>query len=438
MTTTAPGETGPEQGVRAEVGTIGAVEGLRGVAVLWVIAFHYFILRRDRADDPFIALVQSARPLELVIGNGYLGVDLFFLITGFLLTLPWFRHAALGLPAPSATAFYWRRVRRIVPAYYVQLAGLFLVMMPAVFGAGFWRDNADYVAANVIAHFTFLHYTTPITSASMSLNGALWTLALEFQYYLLLPLLAPFFVRFPWRAAAAMLLVAAAWRWLAAHDLEALVRWEMARGAKWQVPEAAIRHLLATQLPGYLAHFAIGILVGRAWLAGRGRAVTARSEAAWALAALAGLGALYASLLGLGGTLGAVAWLLVPGSMGLAMLALVHGAPRTGSFLLGNPALVFTGRVSYSAYLYHLPVLLVWNFTFREVGAWGFPLYLAFVLSIAWLSFRLVEQPFMKRWKRTPWLTSAAPGASEARPMSSTTTANGDAPSTTTASSSNS
>jgi len=96
----------PEQGVRAELGHIRSIEGLRGVAVLWVIVFHYVILRNGKFDDPWLALVDRVRPLQVIVGNGYLGVDLFFLITGFLLTLPWFHHAAEGRAAPSALDFY--------------------------------------------------------------------------------------------------------------------------------------------------------------------------------------------------------------------------------------------------------------------------------------------------------------------------------------------
>jgi peptidoglycan/LPS O-acetylase OafA/YrhL len=96
--------------------------------VAWVIAFHVYALRRT-VGDPWVASMASS-PLEPVVGAGYLGVDLFFLISGFLLALPWFLHAGEGRAAPSARAFYARRVRRIVPAYYVQLVFLFAVVLP--------------------------------------------------------------------------------------------------------------------------------------------------------------------------------------------------------------------------------------------------------------------------------------------------------------------
>ncbi len=141
------------ESVRAEVGDIPAIEGLRGVAVLWVMVFHYFVLRDGRFDDAFIAAVKSWAPLEAFVRNGYLGVDLFFLITGFLLTLPWFRHADAGLPAPDWRSFYARRARRILPAYYVQLVFLFFVVLPLIYPR-IWIESTPFVVGNLGAHFT--------------------------------------------------------------------------------------------------------------------------------------------------------------------------------------------------------------------------------------------------------------------------------------------
>ena len=108
------------ESVRSEIGNIRAIEGLRGVAVLWVVVFHYVVVRSEHFRDPFIDWIDASYPPQVVVRYGFLGVDLFFLIPGFLLVLPWFKHAAEGRDRPSARTFYWRRVRRIVPAYYVQ------------------------------------------------------------------------------------------------------------------------------------------------------------------------------------------------------------------------------------------------------------------------------------------------------------------------------
>ena len=382
----------PAEGVRAEVGFIAPVEGLRGVAVLLVMLFHYAVVLDARFADPWVALADATPFARVVMRNGMIGVDLFFLISGFLLVLPWLRHADGERAAPSARDFYRRRARRILPAYYVQLLVLFFVVVPLVRGLEFWRYNPTYMFQNLSAHVFLVHYFSPVTSASVSVNGALWSLSLEAQYYLLLPLLAPVFARAPWRTAGVLFVCALGWRWLALHRLDALVEWMRSIDPRW-LHEANVRHLLYTQLPAYLGHFAAGMLAGRAWLRWHGRAPAALASAGWlALAALAG-----ALLWGLhapeGWILGEFTWALALAALAAIFVALVaRGLPAAGP-LLANRPLAFVGRVSYSAYLYHLPVLLLWNAYAPGNGAgWlGLPLYLAAVLAIAWISYRYVE-----------------------------------------------
>ncbi|MCW5777843.1 MAG: acyltransferase family protein, partial [Phycisphaeraceae bacterium] len=84
----APSPAAPAvESVRAEVGDVPAIEGMRGIAVLWVMVFHYVVVRDGKFDDAFVAFLKDWPALDAFARNGYLGVDLFFLITGFLLTL---------------------------------------------------------------------------------------------------------------------------------------------------------------------------------------------------------------------------------------------------------------------------------------------------------------------------------------------------------------
>ena len=389
----------PEESVRAEVGHLDAIEALRAVALLWVVSFHYAVVRSRESADPWNAWIDATRPLEVVVRNGALGVDLFFLITGFLLVLPWARHAMEGRPAPRARDFYVRRIRRIVPAYYVQLAALFFVLLPLLHGIGFVRSEAPYVGFNALAHGLFLHYTTPITSGSLELNGALWTLTLEAEFYLLLPLLAPLFVRAPWVTGLALLALAALWRRLAATDLAPLVALEMALGSTWSVPESAVRHLLLTQLPGYLGHFAAGMAIALVWLRRRAAVVTDRASFLW-IAALVAAAAVWYWAYGLAGgaKVGAEGlWLVTLACFALVMLALVRGG-RFPAALVATAPLLFLGRISYSAYLYHVPLLLLWNrFHILDGSAFSLPAYLATLIALAAPSYHFVERPFMRR-----------------------------------------
>ena len=383
------------EGVRDEVGFIAPIEGLRGVAVLLVMLFHYAVVLDPRFADPWIALADAVPFLKVVVRNGMIGVDLFFLITGFLLVLPWLRHAEQGAPPPSAREFYRRRVHRILPAYYVQLLLLFFVFVPLVRGLEFWRYNPTYMLENLSAHIFLAHYFSPVTSASVSVNGALWSLSLEAQYYLLLPLLAPLFARAPWRTAAAMLAVAIGWRWAALHHFDAWVESMRVIDPRWDITEAKARHLAYTQLPGYMGHFAAGMLAGRAWLAWRGVVPARSAEGTWLAAAAIAFAVLWTIHAPEGWFLGEFTWLLALAALATMMLALVSRGVRAAQPILANRPLAFVGRVSYSAYLYHLPLLLLLNVYGPQVsGAWLIlPLYLAAVLAVAWLSYRYVELP---------------------------------------------
>jgi peptidoglycan/LPS O-acetylase OafA/YrhL len=243
-----------ETGVRAEVSYI--TRPSRGCAAWRCSGFSpstTWSCAQGFVDDPWIRLVGSLETSGIIVRNGYLGVDLFFLITGFLLTLPWFRHASQGLPPPATREFYRAAgyVDRILPAYYVQLIFLFLVCLPLLRAMTFWKTDLAFYLVNFAAHVTMLFYTTPVTSASLSLNGALWTLALETQYYLLRPLLAPLFVRAPRITAGVMFALAIAWHWAALHDLKpwSTSRWRSALRPLLLRPRLP---LLTTQIPRLL------------------------------------------------------------------------------------------------------------------------------------------------------------------------------------------
>ena len=379
-------------GVRAEIGFIAPLDGMRAVAVSWVVLFHYAVVREKA--DPWVAALAEARWLEAVVRNGYLGVDLFFLISGFLLTLPWLVRAHDGRPAPGVREFYLRRVRRIVPAYYVHLVLLFALFVPVVRGWSYLRQDAYVVAWNALAHAGFLHTTTPLTSGSLAVNGALWTLAVEAHYYVLVPLLAAAFVRTPMTAAVLAFIAAALWQHGARHGFEPLVAAQLRLGSHWSWSEATVRHLLLTQMPAYLGHFAFGTVLGRAWLAWR-RSPPPFGGGLLAAMSIAGAAALLQVLVSGRPVWGEQTWILTTLALGALLFSAAAASGPFARHVLGRGPMAFVGRVSYSAYLYHLPLLLVWTKYVPVPGALSLPLYLALVLFVAWVSWRFVEQRFL-------------------------------------------
>src|SRR3954469_4822380 len=125
-------------------GRIEGIEALRALAIAWVVLFHWLVARDPGAGDPWVAAPSSWAPTNALLRNGYLGVDLFFLISGFLLVLPWARAAAGAGPKPAVRDFYARRIRRIVPAYYAQLLLLFAFFAPVVLGTAWLLDRPGF------------------------------------------------------------------------------------------------------------------------------------------------------------------------------------------------------------------------------------------------------------------------------------------------------
>ena len=118
---------------------------------------------------------------------GYMFVDLMLLLSGFLLYLPW----ANGSP-PSTRDYLHRRARRILPGYWLAIT---VMLVFAVTAPDF--DRPGLLAKDVGVHLAFIHNLFRFSYTQTRLNAVLWTLAVEVQFYLLLPALAPVFRRHP-------------------------------------------------------------------------------------------------------------------------------------------------------------------------------------------------------------------------------------------------
>lgn len=353
------------------------VDALRGFAALTVLVYH-FIAHWEWDGFP------ASGPLAWFRG-GWMAVDLFFVVSGFVIGLSAFsRFAQDGTQFRGA--FLRSRVVRLLPLHVVTLLAWVLLVEPAQWRQpGFWPDLA--------AHLALLHNLSPAWHGSI--NGPNWSLAAEMQFYLLVALAAPWLARVrPWRLLVLAVAVAWAWRW-AAHAL--------------LIPGPLDRAYMAqTQLPGMLDEFALGLLLARFVRAPAGQAFLARMAAdarlRWGLLALAGLG--WSALLALslrydywdvaamavGFRTGLAAW------TGLVLLVLCGWPMRAAAhWLLRMP--LFLGRVSYGIYLWHLPVLFV-------LGRYGLaplqalPVAIGATVGLAALSWHLVEQPALRRWSR--------------------------------------
>ena len=294
-----------------------ALDGLRALAALSVVCHH--------AGAPFA-------------GGGYVGVDLFFVLSGYLITQSLAER-------PGLFSFYIRRARRLIPALAFMLASYVVAMR-------YLAPHREALIEAAIAFFYLSDYTFTLWSTPSGLVHT-WSLAVEEHFYLLWPLI---FLRF--RPSVRILLVAYVFSTV----------WRM--GWPWELAY----YRFDTRLSGLI----LGCVL----------AATPR----WNLPAWPGIAFLAALCVMLpSGTRVA----LGPGIMVAeiaAAVAIMGNPPRWVSF----PTLTYLGRISYGIYLWHFPI----SFLVRPFG-WPIALMLTTILSIAAaaFSYHFVEVFFRNKVK---------------------------------------
>lgn len=219
---------------RSEKLEIGVLYGFRALMVLFVMNFH---LWQQSWITQSVTLFGKSIGFDFWTRSSYLFVDGMILLSGFLLYLPYAREKLEGTPVPSVRRFYFNRVVRILPSYlFAVLAALFFIAIPQHL-----YHSTQAMAKDVVSHFTFTFLFWPATYVSTPLNVALWTIAVEMQFYLLFPFLARWMKKSPSLTAGVMML--AAW----------VYRFCVARFAK-------DTNILINQMPAFLDVYAIGML----------------------------------------------------------------------------------------------------------------------------------------------------------------------------------
>lgn len=339
------------------------IDGLRALAVVPVILFH--------ARLPFFR-------------GGFVGVDVFLVISGYLITSILYREMTSN--AFSLLNFYERRVRRIIPAVYAMMAvtfvGAFCLFLPKDL-----RDTGQGVLATVTFLSNVLFYAKTNYFGETALSQPLlhtWSLAVEEQFYIIFPLLLWSLVRKAEKRTfailAALFAVSLAASAMIATDYPAenfylpMTRaWELGLGSLLAI--ALERKLIAPRSSEILAALGLALIIASFVL------VDERSTFPGLLA--------------------------VPVCLGTALLIYSGaGSRRTEihSILAWKP-IVFVGLISYSLYLWHWPAIVFANYyLLRPLSGLELALLLASIFLISALSWRFVEQPI----RRGVWLHSRA------------------------------
>jgi peptidoglycan/LPS O-acetylase OafA/YrhL len=359
--------------------------GVRGLAACWVWLFHAWLVAGSRP----VRLDALGLDITPFFSGGWIGVDLFFVLSGFVLSWP---YVGVQPPRFEFKQFFRRRILRVVPAYYAQ----FLILI-AFAATGILWDLPSIGSA--VAHLLFIHNLDSLWSSAV--NEVWWTLPVEWQFYLVFPVLLLALSRFGGlRVLPVIVLIILSWRvgamhWLGAYDATASISKKV-----W----------LLEQLPGRIDQFFLGMVSAH---------ITARyapqfeqpGRERWSL------------LLVIVGAVSTVAllyvlvshveaywqghWLLYIWHLwaGLALALLISGLALGGRFvrfLFGNRMMLWLGEISYSLYLWHWIVLGILIHAGLFIGVPSEVLLRVVIaysllpaLAVSWFSCWMVERPFL-------------------------------------------
>jgi len=339
------------------------IDGLRAIAVLSVVVHHAF---------------PDALP------GGFVGVDIFFVISGYLITT--LVRDALDEGRFSLADFYARRARRILPAL--------LVVMGAALVAGWFVQTAlQYsmlgktaaAAAMFVANFSLwqdANYFAWTSRSAVLLH--LWSLSVEEQFYIFWPLILAALAAFPRLVVPATLAIVGASFF---YGLEA-AQVDQSRAFYW--------------LPSRLWELGVGGVL--ALLRLRSDSISAPLSFA---ASLLGLCIILVSLFALNGSM------LFPGFVALAPTAgaalVIAAGPHNwiARRVLGNPIAIFFGIISYPLYLWHWPLLSLAHAMDRADPWIVRAALVAASVPLAWATYRFVEIPVRLRRRISPQALAA-------------------------------
>lgn len=276
-----------------------ALDGLRAVAVLLVLTFHARVVGAD---------------------GGFLGVDVFFVLSGYLITrILAEQHSATGTIAVGS--FYVRRLRRLYPALLLFL-GIYLIVAPLAFPNRQGHARDALVAATYLSDYGFAFWKIPLVI------GHTWSLSVEEHFYLIWPVVLIGIFRLPrryWIATVlGLALIATIWRWHMALYVD-----------PWQQPYYRFDTRLSGILLGAAAGLAKLTLPRWAPYLGATLLVAAMSQAVFKDPA---------ALMG---------WMTMAEVGALLMVLGAQSLPG-----LSWSPMVWVGRLSYGIYLWHYPIMI--------------------------------------------------------------------------------
>ncbi|MEI6409491.1 MAG: acyltransferase family protein [Bacteroidota bacterium] len=347
------------------------IDGLRFIAILPVVLQH-LLERFYRATDAIKPDVLTDDSLAYFISRGTVGVFLFFAISGFVLALPFARHAVQGTPRIPLKQYFLRRLTRIEPPYLFWMTIFALVLLV----------KGDYLLPDLFKHWlASITYTHNLIFKDYTrINPVAWSLEVEIQFYLIAPLLAFLYFRIQHKMTRRIGLL------LGLVGVIAL-----------QTGFGLMPFQVRTSLAGQIQHFMIGFLLVDFYLTDWKDGVT--KSMIWDLLALGAFVTMCYTWSGV---------FSLNLLFTLALLTLFIAAFRSVYFraLISQPWIAITGGMCYTIYLTHLPLLqaltpLTSTFAVGHNFWMNYLIQLAILLPIVWgtsaMFYLAIEKPFMQR-----------------------------------------
>jgi peptidoglycan/LPS O-acetylase OafA/YrhL len=378
-------------------GRLQSIDALRGAAALGVVLYHAVFQTPSAVPNNLFR--WPVKLLQFGSSFGYIGVFLFFVISGFCIHLRWAKSRANGQsPSIKFGSFWRRRIRRLYPPYLIAFA-LFFLMAALSVGINVTR----FFVYDVVMHLLMLHNFDP--RVCYSINGVFWTLAIEEQLYL------AYFV---------LLFLRTRWGWGPTLIICALARvgWYFFGHAVWlttgfglPVPEGAASHWFTWALGALAVEAAVGLIQLPKWC-----------RNLW----IGGLAIVLASTISVllpvwqkDTPLHEIAWMLMHPIWGVGFFILVNyavQAERSWLTRLPRPGIIASkvarivprlvavtasiGVFSYSLYLTHeLVIMQSWRFVTSRLPPMLNTLLIVVPATVAFagLFFTFCEKPYMRK-----------------------------------------
>lgn len=362
---------------------LGEINGLRGIAILSVLFEHLHLGKEPpwmHDQMPQWGALGLKFFAKSVYWNGWLAVNLFFVLSGFVLFLPYAKGSRHMAGWADCSYYYVRRSLRLLPLFSIAVLVSILFVEPF---QGSWPALREALfCLSGLFHFTSSYFWPPC-------NSVLWSLGVEIWFSVLFPLIIMGTVRFGlWKTFGTCVLVALATRLLGV----------------WAPDASQLIHIqpIKDNVFGRVDDFAVGVAVAKLYAQGR---FQSKVSLGWSL--LGGIACLW-----VGGILWTLARceLIAPwtrafynipvwlGFGGILLAAINPHLPKLLGLVLRNSFLQLSGAMCFSLYVWHF--VIITHFINRSHHPVDVATFFIMTFALAILSYRFIEFGDVKDWRR--------------------------------------